>query len=128
MKQRPWIHLCLQLCFFGRYHAPRRDAARKIIEQGAITAWLNGDRVQHQTRFAEPKSIYHPYRHGTTPYLQAVEQALASTMTGPLFLQDHNNAVQFRNVWIKPLDGQAVKFRQREASHQETDAKLNAGD
>jgi 3-keto-disaccharide hydrolase len=24
---------------------------------------------------------------------------------GPLMLQDHGNAVQYRNLWLKPLDG-----------------------
>lgn len=93
-----------------RYRAPRRDANEKIIEEGSITAWLNGKKVQDNTRFGEPRSVYHPYRHGTTPYLQAIWKQQKKTMVGPVFLQDHNNAVKFRNVWIVPRDELAKRY------------------
>ncbi len=99
-----------------RYRAPRRDAAGNIVEDGRLTAWLNGQRVQHNTTFAEPRSSYHPFRHGRTPYLEAVESRLHATMTGPLFLQDHDSQVRFRNVWIKPLDKHGAFFRAKEES------------
>jgi len=31
-------------------------------------------------------------------------------MTGPVFLQDHNNPVKFRNVWLKPADDHAFIY------------------
>ena len=55
-----------------RYAAPRRDKTGKIVKDGAITAWLNGKKVQDNARFGEPRSIYHPFRYGTTPYLQTI--------------------------------------------------------
>ena len=94
-----------------RYRAPRRDAKEKIIEQGSITAWLNGQLVQKETRFGEPKSKYHPYRHGTTPYLQKIWKRQKKTMQGPVFLQDHGHPTRFRNVWVRPLDDQAFFYR-----------------
>lgn len=87
-----------------RYIAPRRDEAGEIIKKGSAVAWLNGRKVQDGVRFGKPRSSYHPYRHGRTPYMEKVEKKLRSTMTGPLFLQDHDAHVKFRNVWIKPLD------------------------
>ena len=94
-----------------RYHAPRRDAKEKIVEQGSVTAWLNGQLVQKETRFGEPKSKYHPYRHGTTPYLQKIWKRQKKTMQGPVFLQDHGHPTRFRNVWVRPLDDQAFFYR-----------------
>ena len=70
-----------------RYLAPRRDRDENIIRQGSITAWLNGQLIHKQTRFGEPRSKYHPFRYGTTPYLQ-----------------DHHSPTKFRNIWIRPLD------------------------
>jgi hypothetical protein len=46
-----------------RYRAPRRDESGKVTEEGSITAWLNGQKVQDHARFGEPRSVYHPYRH-----------------------------------------------------------------
>ncbi len=87
-----------------RYLAPRRDAEGNIVAEGSITAWLNGQEVQHETRFGEPRSVYHPYRHGATPYLKEIAEVQKQKMIGPVFLQDHGNPVRFRNVWLKRLD------------------------
>lgn len=93
-----------------RYRAPRRNRVGKINEPGSITAWLNGKKVQDGARFGEPRSVYHPYRHGTTPYLQAIWARQKATETGPVFLQDHQNPTQFRNVWIVPQDEAAFFY------------------
>lgn len=93
-----------------RYKAPRRDESGKIVEPGKITAWLNGQKVQDETEVDEPRSNYHPYRYNTTDYLKAIWEKQKETSAGPVFLQDHDNAVQFRNVWVKPLDDQAAVY------------------
>jgi hypothetical protein len=93
-----------------RYLAPRRDEDEKITEQGSISAWLNGQLVQNKTRFGEPRSKYHPYRHGTTPYLQKIWARQKKTMQGPVFLQDHGHPTRFRNVWVRPLDDKAFFY------------------
>lgn len=93
-----------------RYIAPRRGDDGKILREGLITAWLNGQQVQRETPLGEPRSKYHPYRYGTTPYLQKIWKQQLQTMTGPVFLQDHDNPVRFRNVWIRPLDDQAFLY------------------
>ena len=94
-----------------KYLAPRRDSAGKIIEKGLVTAWLNGKKVQDRTRFGEPKSAYHPYRYKATPYLKKIWETQTTTMTGPVFLQDHDSPVRFRNVWIRPLDDLAKHYK-----------------
>ncbi|MGF1582954.1 MAG: DUF1080 domain-containing protein [Gemmataceae bacterium] len=98
-----------------RYRAPRRDKKGKIVKKGSITAWLNGKKVQDDATFAEPRSVFHPFRHGTTPYLRTIYKQQKATMTGPVFLQDHNNAVRFRNVWVRPLDKKAYFYAPKRA-------------
>lgn len=93
-----------------RYRAPRRDESGKIVQKGSITAHLNGVKVQDRTTFGEPKSRWHPYRHGTTPYLLRIWEQQKKTGIGPLFLQDHDSPVRFRNVWVRPLDGNAFLY------------------
>lgn len=93
-----------------RYLSPRRNEDGKITEPGTITAWLNGKKVQDKSRFEEPRSVYHPFRYGTTPYLNAIIPQLKSKQVGPLFLQDHGSPAQFRNVWIVPLDDFATHY------------------
>lgn len=95
-----------------RYRAPRRNEQGEIVEEGSITAYLNGVKVQDNTRFGEPRSHYHPYRYGTTPYLEEVWQRQKKTMTGPVFLQDHDAPVRFRNIWLRPLDDKAFLYPQ----------------
>ncbi len=93
-----------------RYRAPRRNAEGEIVEEGSITAFLNGVKVQDNTRFGEPRSVYHPYRYKTTPYLKAIWERQKRTGIGPVFLQDHDNPVRFRNVWVRPLDDDAFLY------------------
>ncbi|MEK6238835.1 MAG: DUF1080 domain-containing protein [Planctomycetales bacterium] len=93
-----------------RYLAPRRDESGKIVEEGVITAWLNGQLVQDQSKIGEPRSNYHPYRYNTTDYLKAIWERQKQTMAGPVFLQDHDAPVRFRNAWIKPLDDKAFLY------------------
>lgn len=95
-----------------RYRAPRRDAEGNIVAEGQITAWLNGQKVQDGTKLGEPRSSYHPFRYKTTPYLDTIAKQQRKTSVGPVFLQDHDNPVKFRNVWVKPLDDQAVDYQQ----------------
>jgi hypothetical protein len=99
-----------------RYIAPRRDESEKITEEGRVTAWLNGKKVQEDTRFGEPRSVYHPYRYNTTPYLKTIWERQKQTGIGPVFLQDHGNPVRFRNVWVRPLDDKAFRYQPEEAS------------
>jgi len=94
-----------------RYRAPRRDEQGKIAKPGSITAYLNGKKVQDNTTFAEPRSRWHPYRYGTTPYLKTIWERQKQTGVGPVFLQDHDSPVRFRNVWIKPLDDRAFFYQ-----------------
>ena len=90
-----------------RYRAPRRDENAKITKPGSVTAWLNGQMVQDNTTFEEPRSVYHPFRYGTTDYLKKIWKQQLATSVGPVFLQDHGSPTRFRNVWIKPLDEKA---------------------
>lgn len=93
-----------------RYRAPRRDQSGKIVEKGTVTVWYNGKKVQDETPFGEPKSAFHPFRFGTTPYLVTIRDRQKKTMTGPVFLQDHGNPVKFRNVWVVPADEHAFTY------------------
>lgn len=93
-----------------RYRAPRRDTAGKITENGTVIVWFNGKKVQDGATFGEPRSSFHPFRFGTTPYLEKIRDLQKKTMTGPVFLQDHGNPVKFRNVWVLPSDDKAFIY------------------
>ncbi|MGY8766854.1 MAG: 3-keto-disaccharide hydrolase [Pirellulales bacterium] len=99
-----------------RYRSPRRDENEKIIDEGHITAWLNGKLVQEDTRLGEPRFTYHPFRYGTTDYLKEIWKHQKKTMTGPVFLQDHDSPVRFRNVWVKPLDDKFHTWKNADAT------------
>lgn len=93
-----------------RYQAPRRGDDGKITQPGKITAWLNGQKVQAETEVGEPRSQYHPFRYKTTPYLDKIWEQQQQTAIGPVFLQDHDSPVKFRNVWVRPLDDKAFLY------------------
>jgi hypothetical protein len=93
-----------------RYRAPRRDEAGKITEKGTVTVWFNGKKVQDGAEFGEPKSTFHPFRNGNTPYLDKIRDQQKKTSVGPVFLQDHGNPVKFRNVWVLPADNEFFTY------------------
>jgi hypothetical protein len=93
-----------------RYRAPQRNEQGEIIRDGSIHAFLNGVLVQDGVGLGEPRSKYHPFRYGTTPYLRAIWEKQKMTGVGPVFLQDHDNPVRFRNVWVRPLDDAAFTY------------------
>jgi len=112
--QPPLVNVGRALCQWQVYDiiytAPRRDEKGKITQPGAITALLNGVLVQHNTHFTESVSRWNPLVYKTTPYTDRIRDSLQKTGCGPLFLQDHNSPVRFRNVWIRPLDDKARPF------------------
>lgn len=108
---KPLVYVDLQRsqwhCYDIHYRAPRRDERGKIVEPGVISAWLDGQLVQSKAKLQEPVSKYHPFRYNAATYLRKVQEKLLSTGVGPVFLQDHDSPVAFRNVWVRPLDDKA---------------------
>jgi len=86
------------------FHAPKRNDDGTVAEPGSVTALLNGVLVQDHTEITDPVSQYHPYRHQSTDYLAGVQEEMFATGAGPVFLQDHDAPVKFRNVWIRMLE------------------------
>jgi hypothetical protein len=84
--------------------APRWDARGRLRATGEVTAWLNGQLIHDDQPLGRETSDYNPYRYDATPYLDAVERRQRRTSAGPLILQDHDNPVRFRNIWVTPLD------------------------
>lgn len=111
---KPLVNACRKpgewQAFDIRFRAPRRDESGKIAENGKVTVWFNGRKVQDGAEFGEPRSAFHPFRFGTTPYLEKIRDRQKKTMTGPVFLQDHGNPVQFRNIWVIPADDLAFVY------------------
>lgn len=73
------------------FHAPRFDADDKLVSAARVTVLHNGVLVQDNAEVlgktgpvGEPRYEPHPLKQ-------------------PLQLQDHNNPVRFRNIWIRPL-------------------------
>ena len=73
------------------FTAPRFDADGKVTTPAYATVILNGVVVQNHQAFRGPTGWKNPGKY----YPHAA--------TGPLGLQYHNNAVSFRNIWVKRL-------------------------
>lgn len=69
--------------------APRFDADGKLLSPARLTAFLNGVLVQHDVVLRGP-TVYRGQ-----PQYKAHEPRL------PLVLQDHGDAVAFRNIWVR---------------------------
>lgn len=94
------------------FKAPRRDKTGKVTTPGSITALLNGVLVQDSTEFTEPTSRYAPMKFDVTDYTKKVNKQIREHEVGPLYLQDHDSQVRFRNVWIRALDDKARWFKE----------------
>ena len=73
------------------FHAPRFDAAGKLLQPGRITVLHNGVLVQDNVEILGTTSNRGKPKYGPHPLKQ------------PLALQDHKNPVRFRNIWIREL-------------------------
>jgi len=78
------------------FERPRFAADGKLIRPAYVTAFLNGVLVQN-----------HQAMLGTTVWRQ-VASYTPHADAAPLQLQDHNSAVSFRNIWVRPLAEAAI--------------------
>jgi hypothetical protein len=74
------------------WEAPRFDG-EKLVKPAFVTVLYNGVMVHHHKELMGPM-VYRQVAH-YTPH-EAEE---------PLMLQDHNNPVRYRNIWIRRLKG-----------------------
>ncbi|MEO6035030.1 MAG: DUF1080 domain-containing protein [Verrucomicrobiota bacterium] len=72
------------------FHAPRFDG-QKLVSPARVTVLHNGVLVQDNTEILGTTSHIGDPKYEPHPLKQ------------PLQLQDHNNPVRFRNIWIRPL-------------------------
>ncbi|ESQ76397.1 DUF1080 domain-containing protein [Asticcacaulis sp. AC402] len=72
------------------YKAPRFDAGGKVSEKARVTVLHNGVVVQNGFEIEGPTAWI-----GQPPY--------ESHGCAPIRLQDHGDAVRFRNIWVRPL-------------------------
>lgn len=70
------------------FRAPRLDADGRVTRMPVMTAFINGLLVQDHREITGPTL--------GAPFSDPVA-------TGPIFLQDHNNPVRFRNIWVREL-------------------------
>jgi hypothetical protein len=73
------------------FHGPRFDKDGKLLRPARVTVFHNGVLAQDNV---EPSG---PTAHGKRPPYEAHPEKL------PLALQDHNNPIRFRNIWIREL-------------------------
>jgi hypothetical protein len=91
-KATPKINACLPPTEWQTYditfHAPKFDDSGNKIKNAVITLEHNGIVIHDNAEL-----------DGATPGGVSLQEAKA----GPLLLQDHRNKVQYRNIWIQPL-------------------------
>lgn len=75
------------------FRAPRFDEAGKMTEKARVTVIQNGLIVQNNQEIKGPTGI-------------GGDRAIDKP--GPIYLQDHGNPVEFRNIWIRPLPTTSV--------------------
>jgi hypothetical protein len=73
------------------FTAPRFSASAALLSPAVATVFHNGVLVHHARAF------WGPTAH------RRVDPYLPSTARGPLRLQDHDNPVKYRNIWVREL-------------------------
>jgi hypothetical protein len=76
------------------FHGPRFDKDGKLLRPARVTVLHNGVLVQDNVELSGPTA------HGARPPYTPQPEKL------PLALQDHNNPIRFRNIWIRELKTQ----------------------
>ena len=74
------------------FHGPRFTGSGKLTRPARVTVLHNGVLVEDHVELTGPTE------HGERPPYKAHPEKL------PLGLQDHGNAVRFRNIWIRELN------------------------
>jgi len=91
----PLVNACLPPGQWQSYdvvfHGPRFAADGKLLRPARITVLQNGVLVQDNTELTGPTDYMH-----RPPYKPHPEKM-------PLLLQDHDQPVHFRNIWIREL-------------------------
>ena len=78
------------------FRGPRFDAAAGIVRTASMTVLLNGVLVQENSEVLGETA--HMRRASYSPHGERA----------PIKLQDHGDALQFRNIWVRPLAAPAV--------------------
>ena len=73
------------------FEAPRWDDAGKLVKRANVTVLLNGVLLHHKKAFI-----------GETRHAEVATYGKPQSR-GPIGLQDHNNPMRFRNIWIRDL-------------------------
>jgi hypothetical protein len=74
------------------FRAPRLDASGKTSENARATVLLNGIKIHDNVELGPRKGA---------------AKRLADAAAGPLMLQEHGTAYQFRNIWLMDKSNQA---------------------
>jgi hypothetical protein len=78
------------------FMAPRFASSGQLVSPAVATVFHNGVLVHHARAF------WGPTAH------RRVDPYVPSTASGPIRLQDHQNPVRYRNVWVRELQGSTV--------------------
>lgn len=94
-EKPPMVNACKKAGEWQTYditfHAAKFDDNGQVIKQARATVWQNGTLVQDNADFTGPTGIQYGEFKG-------------QVKRGPLILQGDHDPVQFRNVWLVPLD------------------------